>query len=106
LNSGLNDVTEAARKFFRAPFGGVLRIEATDTVSSIWVDGRGGEEPQVSEDAPPEVTSSFCLWRGEAQVLRSVILAQRKIENAIVAGQLKVSGDMAVMARLETSARD
>jgi hypothetical protein len=68
---------------------------------SLWVDGRLESAPAVSADAPPEVTSSFCLWRGEAQVLRSVLLGQRKIETAIIAGQLRVSGDMAVMARLD-----
>jgi hypothetical protein len=97
---------EGAEACFRSPFGGVLRIEATDRPVSLWVDGRveGDSAPRVSEDAPPEVTSSFCLWRGEAMVLRLVLLAQRKIETAIIAGQLKVSGDMAVMARLETGA--
>ncbi|MCQ8186145.1 SCP2 sterol-binding domain-containing protein [Parvularcula maris] len=104
MSSDLAPMLEGARKSFRAPFGGVLRVEATDQPLSLWVDGRVEGAPQVSEDAPPEVTSSFCLWRGEAQVLRSVLLAQRKIETAIIAGQLKVSGDMAVMARLEPAA--
>lgn len=34
-------------------------------------------------------------------MLRSVLTGQRHLETALTGGQLKVSGDMAVMARLE-----
>lgn len=89
-----------AEESFLAPFAGVLRIECTDDGSSLWVDGRSGA-PAISETAPPDVSSRFCLWRGDALVLHSVLAGQRRLETALTAGQLRISGDMAVMARLE-----
>lgn len=93
-------LVDGARESFLAPFAGVLRIECTEDGSSLWIDGRSGT-PTISETAPPDVSSRFCLWRGDALVLRSVLAGQRRLETAFTAGQLKISGDMAVMARLE-----
>ncbi len=100
MSSAADELREGAEKSFKAPFAGVLRIECTDDGSSLWIDGRT-DVPTVSEGAPPEVSSSFCLWRGEKLTLRSILMGQRRLEIALTAGQLKVSGDMAVMARLE-----
>lgn len=100
MSSAADGLREGAEKGFSSPFAGVLRIECVEDGSSLWIDGRG-EAPSVSEKAPPEVESRFCLWRADAAVLRSVLLGQRKLETALMAGQLKISGDMAVMARLE-----
>lgn len=100
MNSAAANLREGAETCFSTPFAGVLRIECTDDGSSLWIDGRV-TPPSVSEGAPPEVSSSFCLWRGEGLMLRSVLTGQRHLETALTGGQLKVSGDMAVMARLE-----
>lgn len=90
----------AAEACFKQGFGGVLRIESSGDESSIWIDGRL-EVPTVSDRAPPEVAGRFCLWRGPVQVLATILSGQRRLETAYTAGQLKISGDMAVMARLE-----
>ena len=100
MSSAADELREGAEKSFKAPFAGVLRIECTEDGSSLWIDGRS-DAPVVSEAAPPEVSSSFCLWRGEAMTLRSILTGQRRLETALITSQLKVSGDMAVMARLE-----
>ncbi|GGY44764.1 SCP2 sterol-binding domain-containing protein [Parvularcula lutaonensis] len=100
MSSAADGLREGAEKGFVSSFDGVLRIECTEDGSSLWIDGRG-DSPSVSEKAPPELEGRFCLWRGEVPVLRSVLLGQRKLETALMAGQLKISGDMAVMARLE-----
>lgn len=100
MNSASANLMESAAGVFRRPFGGVLRIECTDDGSSVWIDGRG-TAVKVSEAAPPDVSSRFCLWRGEAHLLVSVLAGQRRLETAYMAGQVRISGDMAVMARLE-----
>lgn len=100
MSSAADTLRQGAEETFRTPFGGVLRVECIDDGSSLWIDGRE-TPPSVSEAAPPEVSSSFCLWRGESLTLRSVLAGQRRLETALTAGQLKISGDMAVMARLE-----
>ncbi|MEM9809607.1 MAG: SCP2 sterol-binding domain-containing protein [Pseudomonadota bacterium] len=88
-----------AKGLFQEPFGGVLRMECTDDGSSLWVDGRG-DEVSVSEKAPAEVQSRFCLWRSDRATLMSVLSGQRHLETAYTGGRFKISGDMAVMARL------
>lgn len=100
MSSAADGLRETAKGVFRAPFAGVLRIECTDDGSSLWIDGRT-EPPAVSENAPPDVARRFCLWRGGRQVLQTILSGQRKLETAYTAGQIKIGGDMAVMARLE-----
>ncbi|NNU15493.1 hypothetical protein HK107_04055 [Parvularcula sp. ZS-1/3] len=100
MSSIASSLETAAKESFLAPFAGVLRIECTDDGSSLWIDGRE-DAVAISEAAPPEVMSRFCLWRGDGQVLRTVLSGQRRLETAMTAGQLKISGDMAVMARLK-----
>jgi len=100
LSSQAADLSEAAKRCFATPFDGVLRIECKGDGSSLWIDGRP-EQPVISEQAPRDVSDRFCLWRGDAVTLVSVLSGQRRLETAYTAGQLKISGDMAVMARLE-----
>lgn len=100
MSSRASDLRDVAERCFLQRFDGVLRIECTEDGSSIWVDGRL-TRPVVTEKAPPEVSGRFCLWRGDGQTLSTVLAGQRRLEPAYMAGQLKISGDMAVMARLE-----
>jgi hypothetical protein len=100
LNSKADTFAAQAERFFAKPFGGVVRIECTDDGSSLWIDGREGE-PVVGEKAPADLSGRFSLWRGSSLVLHSVLSGQRRLETAFTTGQLKISGDMAVMARLE-----
>lgn len=104
MSSQAEVLTTAARALFQEPFGGVLRIECTEDGSSLWVDGR--EELVVGDKAPSELSSHYCLWRGDAETLRSVLSGQRRLETAYTSGALKISGDMAVMARLNMGNED
>ncbi|MEM1289830.1 MAG: SCP2 sterol-binding domain-containing protein [Pseudomonadota bacterium] len=100
MSKQADDLIESAKQCFVTPFDGVLRIECVGDGSSLWVDGRPAQ-PTISDLAPPEVAARFCLWRGEALTLLSVLNGQRRLETAFTAGQMKISGDIAVMARLE-----
>ncbi|MEM1380393.1 MAG: SCP2 sterol-binding domain-containing protein [Pseudomonadota bacterium] len=105
MSSEAESLRSEAETCFVAPFGGILRIECAGDGSSLWIDGRG-EAPVVSPDAPPEVSGQFCLWRSDVQTLRSIVSQQRRLETAYTAGQIKISGDMAVMARIEIGNTD
>ena len=95
------ELARIASPFFGAGFGGVLRIETTDTSASAWVEGRG-ERAVVQADAPPGVEGAFCLWRAKADTLERLFTRERRrLESAYISGRLTIAGDMAVMARLE-----
>ena len=94
-------LAEQARPFFVRPFGGVIRVEATDLDASFWVDGRGARA-EVGQAAPARVEGSFCLWRAKHETLARLFAERgRRVESAFVSNRLQVSGDMSVMARLE-----
>lgn len=95
------DLLAAAKPFFVAPFDGVIRIEVTDGDFAFWVDGRT-EPPTVGRESPSEVSTRFCLWRIDYLDLNQLFSdGPRRIESSFIASRLKISGDMAVMARLE-----
>lgn len=90
-----------AQGYFLAAFDGVIRIEIIDADTSLWVDGRQ-TPPIVSPSSPKGVERRFCLWRIEAADLSLILTrTQLRLENSLVAGRLHISGDMAVMMRLE-----
>ena len=94
-------LAEAARPFFVRGFGGVIRIEAIDRGASFWVDGRG-QRAVVDRSAPADMDASFCLWRAKHETLSRLFTERgRRVESAFVSNRLQISGDMAVMARLE-----
>ena len=94
-------LAEAARPFFARGFGGVIRVEAIDRGASFWVDGRG-PRAVVDRAAPADVEASFCLWRAKHETLARLFAERaRRVESAFVSNRLQISGDMAVMARLE-----
>ena len=94
-------LAEAARPFFGRGFGGVIRVETTDSGASFWVDGRG-ERAVVQTEAPIGVERHFCLWRAPSETLERLFTRERRrLESAYISGRLKIAGDMAVMARLE-----
>jgi len=93
----LEPLERGARAAFRAPFAAVLRLEAAEA-GPIWIDGR--------ED-PPKVSRDFaggeadCVWRASREALLRLLSGKRAFETAYLAGRVAVSGDMAVMARVE-----
>ena len=92
-----------AEQYFQTSFDGIIRIELKDASSSIWVDGRA-QPPVISEKAPPNVMGAFCLWQTSKETLERIFSpGVRQVEAAYIAGRLSISGDMSVMARLETS---
>lgn len=96
-----HDLIEKASRYFKSGFDGVIRIETMDGKSSFWVDGRQ-TPPVVSAESPKGVEQGFCLWRAEKKDLQIIFGADpRRLESSYVSGRLKISGDMAVMARLE-----
>lgn len=98
-----SEIIDSATRFFPGSFGGVIRIEVLDAAYAFWVDGRQ-DPPIVSADAPRQLATDFCLWRIDyPDLMRVCAEGTRRIESSFVAGRLKISGDMAVMARLETA---
>lgn len=96
-----DELAVAARAFFVRGFGGVIRVEATDRGASFWVDGRG-EVAVVEAGAPAAVDGRFCLWRAKFETLARLFSERgRRLESAFVSNRLQISGDMAVMARLD-----
>ena len=96
-------LAEAARGFFAAGFGGVIRVEVIDQGrgAAFWVDGRGARA-EVGTNAPGGVEGSFCLWRARRETLVRLFSERgRRVESAFVSNRLMISGDMSVMARLE-----
>ncbi|MEO1657296.1 MAG: SCP2 sterol-binding domain-containing protein [Pseudomonadota bacterium] len=100
MSKAADNLLDPAKSAFLAPFAGVLRVECTDDGSSLWIDGRG-DSIVVSDKAPPEVEGRFCLWRSDRSTLSLILSGQRHLETAYTSGRVKISGDMAVMARLE-----
>ena len=97
------ELLSAAGKFFPQAFDGVIRIEVLDADYAFWVDGRTGP-PKVSAESPEAVATRFCLWRIDYPDL-SQLFAEggHRLQNSFITGRLKISGDMGVMARLETA---
>mgnify|MGYP000675233410 CR=1 FL=1 len=97
----MEELIARAKEYFRKRFDGVIRIEFDNAPEAIWIDGRV-EPPSISETAPPNLSGDFCLWRTTTDTLSRVLSPEtRRLESAYIAGRLTVSGDMAVMARLE-----
>jgi hypothetical protein len=88
---------DAARTAFKTPFGAVLKI-APEGETPFAVDGR--VNPPKILDPLGEDMETHCAWRGAADVLARVFSGERALESAYVAGRLRISGDMSVMARL------
>ncbi|MEM9988223.1 MAG: SCP2 sterol-binding domain-containing protein [Pseudomonadota bacterium] len=96
-----NECQKAAKDLFRTSFSGVIRIDVQDEDFALWVDGRQSP-PQIGETAPTKVENSLCLWHLKKQdFLQLAILGQKAVENDFIAGRLRLSGDMSVMARLD-----
>lgn len=96
------DLLDAAGTVFGRAFDGVIRIEVLDAEFSFWVDGRHAP-PKVSVDSPQGVATRFCLWQIDyADLLQLFSDGGQRVASSFVTGRLRISGDMAVMARLET----
>lgn len=91
----------AARRLFPDRFHGVIRVEVLDASFSFWIDGRDAP-PVIGREAPRDLSDNFCLWRIDYQdLMRLCAEGGRRLDASFIAGRLKISGDMAVMARLE-----
>ena len=95
------DLIGTAKGVFSEAFDGVIRIEVLDADFSFWVDGRVSP-PAVTRESPEGVATRFCLWRIDYPDLNQLFTdGGQRLASSFVSGRLKVSGDMAVMARLE-----
>ncbi len=96
-----DELIAAAGRFFSQSFDGVIRIEMIDADYAVWVDGRE-RPPTVSPTPPKGLERRFCLWRLSENDIRFVLAGdEKRLDASFVAGRLQISGDMAVMARLE-----
>ncbi|WOI52310.1 hypothetical protein [Parvularcula sp. LCG005] len=96
-----NELLEAGRRLFTKSFDGVIRIELLDDGGACWVDGRQSP-PTVSIQSPNGVGHRFCLWQIDADDVGLVLTPDKgRFQNSYVAGRVRISGDMAIMARLE-----
>ncbi len=88
----------AAQKTFTEPFGAVmtLLVEGDDD-KAIRIDGR--QTPPVVSAAKAGGKAD-CAWRAAPDILLRAISSERAFESVYVSGQLSISGDMSVMARL------
>ncbi len=94
------DLIAGARTTFPTTFSGVLTIEV-EGADSIHIDGRG-ERCVATRVAPPEaITSSHCTWRTDGETLMRIFRGARAFESAYLSGRLHISGDMAIMLRLQ-----
>ena len=82
-----------------SPFGGVLKIVVTDDGSEFWIDGTSHTPVAVLE--APARSERACFWRCSLETLRRICAGGRAIESAFVSRRLEISGNFAVMARLE-----
>ena len=97
----MTDLYPRAEKYFQQSFDGIIRIELKDDSSSMWIDGRQ-TPPVISEQAPPNVGGSFCLWRATKETVARIFSpGGRQLEAAYIAGRLNISGDMSVLSRLK-----
>ncbi len=93
-----NPLLAAAQKTFTEPFGAVIMLLAeSDDDKPISIDGR---------QTPPTVSTAKtgakadCIWRAAPDILLRAISGERAFESVYVSGQLSISGDLSVMARL------
>lgn len=97
------EVLDSATGFFTEAFEGVIRIEILDADFSFWVDGRL-TPPRITTDSPEAVATHFCLWRVDYLDLTQLFAdGGHRVSNSFITGRLRISGDMSVMARLETA---
>ncbi len=93
------DLVAGARLTFPAGFGGALTIEVEGAVP-IHIDGRG-ERCVVTSVAPEAIITSRCTWRTDGETLMRIFRGARAFESAYLSGRLHISGDMAIMLRLQ-----
>lgn len=97
----MSDLMAGAVKFFQQKFDGIIRIEV-DGQQALWIDGRLNP-PIILGKAPAQLAGGFCLWQSTPEALGRIFSdGPRQLEVAYIAGRLTISGDMAVMARLES----
>jgi putative sterol carrier protein len=87
----------AAQKTFTEPFGAVISLSPEGGDETIHIDGRQNP-PAVSIAKAGAKTD--CSWRAAPDILLRAISGERSFESVYVSGQLSISGDMSVMARL------
>ncbi len=95
----------AAKTAFQTPFGAKLLLAPEDDADkgqAIIVNG--AETPPSVKSAKNRKTPADCTWRGSQETLLRVLDGERALESAYVAGRIKISGDMGVMARLKLGA--
>lgn len=97
--STIEDLIAGSRTTFRSGFGGILTICA-DGAAPINVDGRG-DLCIVSADPIEAGYTPDCTWRADGETLLRIFRGARAFESAYLSGRLNISGDMAIMRRLQ-----
>lgn len=89
---------DCAARLFRAPFGGVIVLEAEGD-APILVDGRV-DPPHVSRSSAPTSGEGVSVWRGQRETLLRALESERQFAGAYVSGRLRIAGDMSLPARV------
>ncbi len=93
-----NPLLAAAKNTFAEPFGAVIALLTVGGGDkTIRIDGR--QTPPIVSIAKTGARTD-CTWRGAADILLRAISGERAFESVYVSGQLSISGDLSVMARL------
>ena len=98
----IDDMAARAATAFRHAFDATIAI-FIDEGGGLFIDARNGA-PQISafSEAAPE--DAACVWRADAATLSRIFVGGRALDSAFLSGRLRVSGDMAVMSRLQLDA--
>jgi hypothetical protein len=103
-----DDLMQAATKAFVSAFDGVIRLDP-DGGAPLWVDGRKNP-PAILGIAPSGLDhggAGQCVWRAARDTLIRILDGERLLGASYLSGRLLISGDMAVMTRLQLErARD
>ncbi|MEM8987143.1 MAG: SCP2 sterol-binding domain-containing protein [Pseudomonadota bacterium] len=97
-DGGIDVLKTAAGAAFDAPFGAVLAIDCGDV--GVFVDGTVA--PPCIVETPPGAPD--CAWRAAPDCVAEILSGRLCPAKAFLNGQLSVSGDMSIMARLDLAA--
>lgn len=94
-----DDLADAARKAFAAPFAGILRLVA-ESGDGVVIDGRGAATVVGPDDPAIVEGPGVCVLRAGRDTLVRSLENERLFAGSFVSGRLRASGDMSVLARI------
>lgn len=104
MSAAADELFNCAARLFRAPFGGVIILEA-DGEEPIVIDGRA-DPPRLTRalSGLETATEGVSVWRGARETLLRALESERQFAGAYVAGRLRITGDMSLAARVSLGA--